>query len=137
MCHGTTPLVVPEWHGQHLSTSAPQDLLLNVVASAFYYNTSLAMGALRQAGAVQPAFAAWLGGVNAPGKHFRRLYDKKVRSDPSSPGALGGFLVWLHRSAGTQWSGGEQPRCGQHCRSSTGTSQGQSARHVRSKPAGR
>jgi hypothetical protein len=56
-----------------------QDLLLNVVASAFYYNAGLAMGALRQAGAVQHAFAAWLGGINANGKHFRRLYDKKAR----------------------------------------------------------
>ena len=56
-----------------------QDLLLNVVASAFYYNAGLAMGALRQAGAVQHAFAAWLGGINADGKHFRRLYDKKAR----------------------------------------------------------
>lgn len=56
-----------------------QDLLLNVVASAFYYNAGLAMGALRAAGAVQHAFAAWLGGISAAGKHFRRLYDKKAR----------------------------------------------------------
>jgi hypothetical protein len=60
-------------------TADQQDLLLNVVASAFYYNAGLAMGALRQAGAVQHAFAAWLGGINADGKHFRRLYDKKAR----------------------------------------------------------
>ena len=56
-----------------------QDLLLNVVASAFYYNAGLAMGALQAAGAVQHAFAAWLGGIGVAGKHFRRLYDKKAR----------------------------------------------------------
>ena len=50
-----------------------------MVASAFYYNAGLAMGALRAAGAVQHAFAAWLGGISAAGKHFRRLYDKKAR----------------------------------------------------------
>ncbi len=55
-------------------------MLLNVVASGFYYNPSLAMASLQAAGAVQPAFTAWLGGIGAKGKHFRRLYDKKVRS---------------------------------------------------------
>jgi len=49
-----------------------------VVASAFFYNAPLAMGALRGANAVQPAFTVWLAGINGSGKRFRRLYDKKV-----------------------------------------------------------
>jgi len=56
-----------------------QDLLLNVVASAFHYNAQLTMSALVSAGAVGGAFTAWLAGIHGRGKRFRRLYDKKVQ----------------------------------------------------------
>ncbi len=62
-----------------------QDLLLNVVASAFHYNAQLAMGALAAAGAVGTTFTAWLAGIHGRGKRFRRLYDKKVPPRPPSP----------------------------------------------------
>ena len=65
-----------------------QDLLLNVVASAFHYNAQLAMAALVSAGAVASTFTAWLGGIHGKGKRMRRLYDKKVRTAPHRLSAL-------------------------------------------------
>ena len=65
-----------------------QDLLLNVVASAFHYSAQLAMGALAAAGAVGSTFTAWLAGIHGRGKRFRRLYDKKVPPLPPPPPPL-------------------------------------------------
>ena len=71
-----------------------------MVASAFYYNASLAMGALAQAGAVQAAFSAWLAGVNGRGKRFRRMYDKKVRACPLFKGLRHAASLFCVRGPG-------------------------------------
>lgn len=56
-----------------------QDVLLNVVATAFHYNASLAMRAVVATSEVEAAFSTWLGGIHGKGKRFRRMYDKKVQ----------------------------------------------------------
>ena len=58
---------------------------MNVVASAFIYNAELAMGQLLAQGAAPAIFSTWCGMIatkkrNGDLKHFRRMYDKKVRS---------------------------------------------------------
>ena len=58
---------------------------MNVVASAFIYNAELAMGQLLAQGAAPAVFVTWCGMIatkkrNGDLKHFRRMYDKKVRT---------------------------------------------------------
>ncbi|EIE23737.1 ARM repeat-containing protein [Coccomyxa subellipsoidea C-169] len=62
-----------------------KDQLVNVVATALYYNPSLALQQLQAQGRTQAFFSTWFQMIfatrrNDGAKHFRRLYDKKVNA---------------------------------------------------------
>ena len=60
---------------------------MNVVAGAFLYTAELAVGQLQALGASPGVYSTWCGMIatkkrNGDLKHFRRMYDKKVRTAP-------------------------------------------------------
>eukprot|EP00892_Ulva_mutabilis_P009974 jgi/Ulvmu1/7349/UM036_0009.1 len=53
-------------------------LLMNVVASAFFYNVDLTLKSLEAHGRIAEVFTLWFNMIANDDKFFRRLYDKKL-----------------------------------------------------------